>query len=151
MLRALILLILFIPAAGKAQDTTMVRFLCLAQKLYTMDTMQEGAVTEAVFRFEVCDTAPVVIHQVWPGCGCTVAAYPKDTLYPGKPYLISLQYFSEGRPGYFLRSAHVLYHSINPLEASPYAEAQLSITGFVIPKPQTVIPEAPRRQRKKSK
>lgn len=142
-----------------AQDTTTARFLCFEARVFHMDTLKEGDVSEAVFHFEVCDSNPVLIHQVWPGCGCTVADYPKDTLFPGKSYTLSLRYFSEGRPGFFLRTAHVLFHSINPLDDNPNAETQLSITGFVQPRIETpvIVPEQAketlprRRQRKKSR
>lgn len=143
-----------------AQDTSKARLLCFKERVFEMDTLEEGVISEAVFHFEVCENVPVVIHQVWPGCGCTVADYPKDTLFPGKSYTLSMRYFSEGRPGYFLRTAHVLFHSINPLDDNPNAETQLSITGFVLPKIQApvVVPEQEqeaasprRRQQKKSR
>ncbi|MEN9510609.1 MAG: hypothetical protein RLZZ370_428 [Bacteroidota bacterium] len=142
-----------------AQDTSKARLLCFKERVFEMDTLEEGVISEAVFHFEVCDRMPVLIHQVWPGCGCTVADYPKDTLFPGKSYTLSLRYFSEGRPGFFLRTAHVLFHSTNPLDDNPNAETQLSITGFVHPRIETpvIVPEQAketlprRRQRKKSR
>ncbi|MBU6324151.1 MAG: DUF1573 domain-containing protein [Bacteroidetes bacterium] len=148
------LLLFGFPALVYTQDSSATRFLCFEETLFQMDTLQEGDISEARFRFRVCDTAPVVIHQVWPGCGCTVADYPKDTLFPDSVYMISLRFFSEGRPGYFFRSAPILYHSVNPGENNPYAETQVSITGFVLPKiqnPPPILPETKRRQRRKSR
>ena len=154
MKRIFTLLLFGLPVLGLAQDSSATRFLCFEETRFQMDTLQEGEISEAQFRFRVCDTAPVVIHQVWPGCGCTVLDYPKDTLLPDSLYIIRLSYFSEGRPGYFFRSAPILYHSINTREINPYAEILVSITGFVIPKVQELPPipvETPkRRQRRKS-
>lgn len=155
MKRFFTLLMFASPALGSTQDSATTRFLCFEETLFQMDTLQEGDISEARFRFRVCDTAPVIIHQVWPGCGCTVVDYPKGTLFPDSVYTISLHFFSEGRPGYFFRSAPILYHSVNPKEMNPYAEAQVSITGFVLPKVQELPPtpvETPkRRQRRKSR
>jgi len=151
MFRSSLFLLLLLPLSSFGQDTTAMRFLCFDQTLNRLDTMQEGAISSARFRFTVCNTTPVQIHQVWPGCGCTVVDYPKDTLKPGKSYVIELKYYSEGRPGYFKRTAIVLYHGLNPQEASPNAEAQLSISGYVVPRPTTNLQVTGKRQRKKSR
>lgn len=154
MKRVFTFLLFGLPFMGFSQDTSAIRFLCFKETIFNMDTLHEGDISEARFLFRVCDTVPIVIHQVWPGCGCTVADYPKDTLFPDSIYMISLRYFSEGRPGYFFRSAPILYHSVNPREISPYAEAQISITGFVLPKvqnPPSVPIETKRRHRRKSR
>lgn len=150
MFRSCLYLLLLLPLSSFGQDTTAIRFLCFDQTLNRLDTMQEGAISSTRFRFTVCDTTPVQIHQVWPGCGCTVVDYPKDTLIPGKSYFIEMKYYSEGRPGYFKRTAIVLYHGLNPQEASPNAEAQLSISGYVVPIPANP-PAKGKRQRKKSR
>jgi hypothetical protein len=126
------------PDALCAQETETPapRFLCFEQLSVAMDTIAEGDVPSAVFSFRVCDSFPVLIRQVWPGCGCTVPDFPQDTLFPGKTYTARLNYHSYGRPGAFNRSAIAMYHSLNPKELQPNAEVSLNIHGFVLPKPK---------------
>ncbi|MFY7849784.1 MAG: hypothetical protein ACOVSS_12000, partial [Bacteroidia bacterium] len=59
------------PGALCAQETETPapRFLCFEQLSVAMDTIAEGDVPSAVFSFRVCDSFPVLIRQVWPGCG----------------------------------------------------------------------------------
>jgi hypothetical protein len=110
------------------QDTP--RFLCFDRLEVPMDTIREGEVPTAVFHFTVCSEYPVLIRQVWPGCGCTVPQFPNDTLFPGKEYEVKLNYHSYGRPGNFSRSASMLYYTLGKNE-QPNAEVMLTISGFV--------------------
>ena len=61
--------------------------------------INEGQKVEIAFRFKNTGNKPLVIHSVRPGCGCTVADYPKEPIAPGKEGQITGSFDSQGRQG----------------------------------------------------
>lgn len=59
----------------------------------------EGQKIEIPFRFKNTGANPLVIQSVQPGCGCTVADYPKQPIAPGGEGVIKGFFDSKGRPG----------------------------------------------------
>jgi len=76
------------------------------------------------FRFENQGTAPLVVHGVRTGCGCTVSDYPKDPILPGQTGRIKVDFDSTGRSGKQVQTVQVLTN------AYP-AEYQLTVTAEV--------------------
>jgi uncharacterized protein DUF1573 len=62
-------------------------------------TIQEGQKLEVNFRFRNSGDKPLVISQVRPSCGCTVAEQPKEPVPPGAEGLIKAIFNSEGHVG----------------------------------------------------
>jgi hypothetical protein len=61
---------------------------------------EEHPVVTCSFVFTNTGDAPLVVHQVIPSCGCTVADYPKQPIMPGKQSSIKVTYNGTGHyPG----------------------------------------------------
>lgn len=67
----------------------------------TMDfgTIPEGQKVEVAFRFRNTGVSPLVITQVRPSCGCTIADQPKEPVAPGAEGHITATFNSQGHPG----------------------------------------------------
>ena len=66
------------------------------------------AVQECTFTFTNAGTAPLVINQAVASCGCTVPAYTKEPVAPGKTGQIKVTYNGKGKfPGHFKKSITV--------------------------------------------
>lgn len=66
------------------------------------------AVQECVFTFTNVGNAPLVINQAIASCGCTVPAYTKEPVAPGKTGEIKVTYNGKGKfPGHFKKSITV--------------------------------------------
>ena len=61
--------------------------------------INEGQKVQIAFRFKNSGNKPLVIQSVRPGCGCTVADYPKEPIAPGKEAAITGAFDSQGREG----------------------------------------------------
>jgi hypothetical protein len=61
--------------------------------------INEGQKLEIAFRFKNTGNKPLVIESVRPGCGCTVAEYPKKPIAPGSEGEITGSFDSHGRQG----------------------------------------------------
>ncbi len=59
----------------------------------------EGQKLDVAFRFRNTGTTPLVIGQVRPSCGCTIAEQPKEPVAPGGEGQIKAVFNSEGRSG----------------------------------------------------
>jgi hypothetical protein len=76
----------------------------------TLGTINEGESVEVIFSFKNTGNAPLLLHEVQPGCGCTVANdWPKDTpIAPGAKGKIKATFNSEGKgTGAITKSIHV--------------------------------------------
>jgi len=59
----------------------------------------EGQKLDVSFRFRNTGTTPLVIGQVRPSCGCTIAEQPQEPIAPGSEGQIKAVFNSEGRTG----------------------------------------------------
>lgn len=59
----------------------------------------EGQKLDVSFRFRNTGATPLVIGQVRPSCGCTIAEQPQEPIAPGKEGEIKAVFNSEGRVG----------------------------------------------------
>ena len=57
----------------------------------------EGQKLQISFRFKNSGNKPLIIESVRPGCGCTVADYPKEPIAPGGEGEITGSFDSQGR------------------------------------------------------
>jgi len=65
----------------------------------SMGTVTEGGVLKINYRFKNIGAKPLVIQKVQPGCGCTVADYPKQPIAPGEEGEITAEFDTKGREG----------------------------------------------------
>ena len=59
----------------------------------------EGQKLDVSFRFRNTGSTPLVIGQVQPSCGCTVAEAPREPIAPGGEGIIKASFNSDGRAG----------------------------------------------------
>jgi hypothetical protein len=64
-----------------------------------MGQIKEGQKLEIAFRFKNTGKKPLVIGNVAPSCGCTVADVPKEPIGPGKEGVIKGVFDSNAKPG----------------------------------------------------
>jgi hypothetical protein len=64
-----------------------------------LGTVPEGQKLDVSFRFRNSGASPLVITQVRPSCGCTIADQPKEPIAPGGEGKISAVFNSVGHPG----------------------------------------------------
>jgi hypothetical protein len=63
------------------------------------DKIVEGQKLEVVYHFKNTGNKPLVITDVVPGCGCTVADKPAEPIMPGKEGEIKAAFDSQGKAG----------------------------------------------------
>jgi len=69
---------------------------------------EASPVQECTFTFTNQGEAPLVINQAVASCGCTVPAYTKEPIMPGKSGQIKVTYNGKGKfPGHFKKSITV--------------------------------------------
>ena len=62
-------------------------------------TIVEGTKLNVAYRFRNIGTTPLVIGQVRPSCGCTIAEQPQKPIAPGEEGQIKAVFNSENHPG----------------------------------------------------
>lgn len=70
--------------------------------------VKKGQVAEVTWRLKNVGTKPLVIAQVSPGCGCTVADKPEEPIMPGGESAIRAKFNSGGQH----EGEHVKYLSV---------------------------------------
>lgn len=69
---------------------------------------EKQPIQKCTFTFTNTGTAPLVINQAIASCGCTVPAYTKTPILPGKKGEITVTYNGTGKfPGYFKKTITV--------------------------------------------
>lgn len=63
----------------------------------TLGTVTMGQVVDISWRFKNSGTKPLVIANVQPGCGCTVAEKPTEPIAPGGEGVIKAKFDSKGQ------------------------------------------------------
>lgn len=83
-------------AASASRQLTQIQWIDSAKN---MGRINEGQQLQISFRFKNSGEKPLVIQNVQPGCGCTVAEYPKEPIAPGAEGVITGAFDSQGREG----------------------------------------------------
>ena len=89
--------------------------------------VEEGVQAAYTFEFTNTGTAPVVISNAQPSCGCTTPDWTKEPVMPGKTGFVKASFNSSGRPGNFNKNITVISNSETP-------QIALTIKGEVNPK-----------------
>ena len=87
-------------SAAAMSDTaryTNIQWLDSASRNY--GTIPEGQKLDVAFRFRNSGATPLVIGQVRPSCGCTIAEQPKAPIAPGAEGQIRAVFNSQGHSG----------------------------------------------------
>lgn len=76
----------------------------------------EDKVQTYVFKFKNTGDQPLVIHQAFASCGCTVPTFSRDAIAPGKTGEIKVEYNGKNKlPGRFKKSISVRSNASNAL------------------------------------
>ena len=76
----------------------------------------EDKVQTCVFKFKNTGDQPLVIHQAFASCGCTVPTFSKEPIAPGKSGQIKVEYNGKNKlPGHFKKSVSVRSNASNAL------------------------------------
>lgn len=66
---------------------------------YDFGSIKQGDIVDHTFKFKNTGTQPLVISNVGVSCGCTVPAWTKEPVQPGKTGTISAKFNSAGKMG----------------------------------------------------
>ncbi|MGY2131989.1 DUF1573 domain-containing protein [Hymenobacter sp. HD11105] len=66
---------------------------------YDFGSVKQGEVVEHVFKFKNAGTAPLVISNIGTTCGCTVPAWTKEPIMPGKSGTVTAKFNTAGKMG----------------------------------------------------
>lgn len=89
-------------------DTTNFTTIQWIDSVKKLGKIVEGQNLQVIFRFKNTGDKPLIIQNVSPSCGCTVADYPKDPIPPGKEAEITGSFDSKGREGYQHKTINVV-------------------------------------------
>lgn len=85
----------------------------------------ESELQTYVFKFTNTGDEPLVIHQAFASCGCTVPTYTKESIAPGKSGELKVTYNGKGKlPGHFKKTVSVRSNASNAL-CRVYVEGEM--------------------------
>ena len=96
---------------------------------------EDGLVT-CKFVFENIGKKPLYIKEVKSTCGCTTPSWTKEPVKPGKTGFIAVVFDPKNRKDFFNK---IITVTANTTPDKTY----LKITGFIIPRPHTVLDDYP--------
>lgn len=99
------------PTSG-VENQAEITFETTKQSLGTFSS--EDCVQKTVFTFTNTGTAPLVIHQAFASCGCTVPTFTKTPIKPGEKGQIDVTYNGKGKfPGRFSKTITIRSNATN--------------------------------------
>lgn len=74
---------------------------------------KEEPIVECSFAFTNTGTAPLVIHQAFASCGCTVPKFTKEPIKPGERGVIDVTYNGKDKfPGHFQKTVTIRSNAV---------------------------------------
>ncbi|RRD03059.1 DUF1573 domain-containing protein [Prevotella sp. OH937_COT-195] len=74
---------------------------------------EKSPIQKCTFTFTNVGNAPLVINQVVASCGCTVPAYTKEPIAPGKKGEVTITYNGTGKPlGHFKKNITIRTNAV---------------------------------------
>ena len=75
---------------------------------------KNAPVVSCSFPFTNTGTAPLIIHQAFASCGCTVPTYTKEPVKPGEKGVIDVTYNGKDKfPGHFQKTITIRSNAVN--------------------------------------
>ena len=97
-------------AAADSSNYTSIQWL---DSIKEIGPLNMGVTAEIKFRFTNTGNKPLFIVDATPGCGCTVADYPKEAIAPGSEGVITASFDTKkGSVGEFRKNIHVTTNTI---------------------------------------
>lgn len=133
MLTLLALSLAFVTTTYAQKDVQTEDPIKWSTKSHDFGPIKMGPPAEVTFKFKNNTSAPVVITDAHPSCGCTTPTWTKTPIMPGESGEVKASYGTEGRPGYFSKSVKVTFDNGSTTD--------LAISGTVSTEPES--PKAP--------
>lgn len=112
--RLLIVVILFIAGSllnvVKSQEEPIKPMAEFSTTTYDFGKIEQGIPAKAIFKVKNTSLVPLIISNVKPTCGCTIADYPKEPIRPGETGEIAATYNAKGL-GSFSKTVYVYTNS----------------------------------------
>ena len=86
-------------AAAGVNEPAAVTTIQWIDSTFDKGTIAEGEKIEIIYRFKNTGENPLIIKDVRPSCGCTVAEKPLEPVAPGKEGSIKAVFDSHNKPG----------------------------------------------------
>lgn len=75
---------------------------------------KDEPLVRCAFTFTNTGTAPLIIHQAFASCGCTIPTYTKEPIKPGEKGTIDVTYDGTNKfPGHFQKTITIRSNAIN--------------------------------------
>lgn len=87
------------PATPAGEQTVAATTIQWIDSALNKGTINEGEKLEIVYRFKNTGEKPLIIKEVKPSCGCTVAEKPEQPIAPGAEGSIKAAFDSHNKPG----------------------------------------------------
>ena len=99
-------------ATTKAENYAEITFDTLRHNFGTFQKSEP--VVKCSFAFTNTGTAPLIIHQAFASCGCTIPSYTKEPIKPGEKGAIDVTYDGTDKfPGRFQKTITIRSNAIN--------------------------------------
>ena len=118
------------PAYLASLDTVNYTTIQWQDTIRDFGTIKEGDSIRLVYKFTNTGDKPLLLMNVRTSCGCTVARFPQNALFPGEKAEVSLVFNSDGHPGPVMKSVTVVSNTSNN------AQHIMVFKGNVLPKKQ---------------
>lgn len=94
-----------------------------------LGTFDENEVKTCTFVFTNTGDEPLIIHQAFSSCGCTVPVVPKEAIKPGEKGEIKVTYNGKGKfPGAFKKPVTVRTNAQNSV-VRIYVQGTMTVNG----------------------
>ena len=98
--------------ATKAQKYAEIKFDTLRHNFGQFS--KDEPIVRCAFGFVNSGTAPLIIHQAFASCGCTVPKFTKEPIKPGEKGQIEITYDGTGKfPGHFQKTITIRTNAVN--------------------------------------
>lgn len=118
---------LVLAFGAKAQESTNGPVITFKEKSIDFGDIVQGAKVEHTFVLTNTGSTPLVISNVAATCGCTVPAWPKEPVAPGKTAEIKVSFNSAGKMGKQNSVVRIYSNATEPIE-------KVSLISNVLPK-----------------
>jgi len=116
-----------VAAAGDTATYTTIQWL---DTLENVGKLTFGDVATIKFRFMNSGTKPLFIVSAEPGCGCTIANYPKGAIAPGIEGVVTAAFdTNKGQVGAFRKSINVITNTRQSTYKILYFMGQITSAG----------------------
>ena len=101
-----------VTGVTKAQNYAEIKFDTLRHNFGKFS--KNDPIVKCSFKFTNTGTAPLVIHQAFASCGCTVPTFTKEPIKPGESGVIDVTYNGTDKfPGHFQKTVTVRSNAVS--------------------------------------